>query len=207
MARSAPDRIGIFGGSFNPVHRGHLALAQHARQELGLRKVIFVPSYHTPLKRSEDLLSAPLRWRCLQAAIRSHRGFEASRYEISRRRMVFTVETLAHFRRRFGRSCQLYFLVGADSARHLSRWKSPDKVLQLCRFVVCSRPGYRTVKARPGMVFLPFPALDISSSEVRRRLASGGRLKGLVDPSVERILSRRQRKVRRVPSKTRRRSP
>ncbi len=192
MVKSA-HRIGIFGGSFNPVHEGHLHLAQFALSEFNLDKIYFVPSHRTPLKKG-DLLPIPLRLRCLREAIRGNKRFAVSTEEVRRGGTSYTVDTLKIFRRRFGRGTTLYFLAGADNAKNLSRWKSPAKVLNLCRFTILSRPGARLpagrwLPDRQGQVlWASFPALDISSSDVRRRLRRGLSLKGLVPSHVERIL-------------------
>jgi nicotinate-nucleotide adenylyltransferase len=185
MVKSA--RIGIFGGSFNPVHNGHLHLAEFALSELNLDKVYFVPSHRTPLKKA-DLLPAALRLRCLREALREKKRFAVSTEELRRGGTSYTVDTLKVFRRRLGPETTLYFLAGADNAKNLSRWKSPDKVLNLCRFTILSRPGAARSKTPPGVLWAPFPALDVSSSDVRRRLKTGRSLKGLVPSGVERIL-------------------
>ena len=189
------SRIGIFGGSFNPIHLGHHHLAEYAVAELGLQKVIFVPAYHTPLKDPKLLLPAPLRLQCLRRAVRSRKHFFVSDHEMRRKGISYTVDTLAHFQRKFGPAATLYFLAGADTARNLSRWKSSDKVIKLCRFTVFSRPGSQKFRVRPGILRVHFPALDISSSEIRRRWWAGKSLKGLVPAAVERRMTKYKRKV------------
>lgn len=189
------SRIGIFGGSFNPIHLGHLALAEYALNELGLEKIIFVPSYRTPLKDPKVLLPAPVRLGCLRSAIRSHKHFYVSDHEIRRKGVSYTVDTLRYFQRKFGSKKTLYFLAGADTARNLSRWKSPDKVIKLCRFTVFSRPGVQKSRTWPGVLWVHFPALKISSSEIRRRLWAGKSLENLVPAAVERVMTEYKRKV------------
>ncbi len=186
MARSA-RKIGIFGGSFNPVHNGHLHLAEFALSEFNLDKIYFVPSHRTPLKKG-DLLPVPLRLRCLREALQGKKRFAVSTEEVRRGGTSYTVDTLKVFRKRSGPGTVLYFLAGADNAKNLSRWKSPAKVLNLCRFTILSRPGAARSKTPPGVLWASFPALDVSSSELRRRLRMGLSLKGLVPSRVERIL-------------------
>ena len=128
-------RIGILGGSFNPIHQGHLALASYAQSELNLDKVYFVPSFQTPLKDPRSLLPAPLRARLVERAIRPHPRFKLSEVELKRKGRSYTVDTLRFFKKRLGAKAQLYFLAGADNAKTFSRWKSPQQVLKLCRFV------------------------------------------------------------------------
>ncbi len=174
-------KIGIFGGSFNPVHQGHILLAKTALSELNLDKVIFVPSFQTPLKKSVRFLPAEERMRFLKAAIRRVKHFELSDWEIKRGRLTYTIETLKHFRRLYGPGATLYFLAGADTLKNLSRWKSIDSVLKLCRFCVFSRPGYRLRKSISSrIIWVPMEALDVSATDLRRRVLRGLSLDGLV---------------------------
>ena len=198
-------RIGVFGGSFSPVHNGHLHLAQFALSEFNLDKVYFVPARQNPLKTGQALLPSGLRVRCLRAAIRGKKSFELSSCELRRRGASYTIDTLRAFRKRFGSKTVLYFLAGADNARNLSRWKSADKVIKLSRFVILSRPGAARFKTPPGVLWASFPALDVSSSQVRRRWQAGQDLKGLVPAGVEQILKKSKKKAD-FPSKSKRKS-
>ena len=211
MAKSALNpstklgaKIGVFGGSFNPVHNGHLHLAEFALSEFNLDKVYFVPSHRTPMKKG-DLLPVPVRLRCLREALRGKKRFAVSDEEVRRGGTSYTVDTLRAFKKKFGKGATLYFLAGADNAKNLSRWKSPAEVLKLCRFTILTRPGSSMDARRlPAGTCLPdrqgqvlqaaFPALDVSSSQVRRRLKAGRDLKGLVPPRVERILRSKLKK-------------
>ena len=181
-------RIGIFGGSFNPVHRGHLELARAAAAELGLDKLFFVPSRQTPLKSGRELLPVHLRVELLRRSLGKEHRFFLSLCETRRKGLSFTVDTLKYFKRKFGKQAVLYFLAGADALKNLSRWKSLPKVLRLCRFVVCTRPNVRMGRVPQGVIYLPFDALDISASDIRRRLAAGRRVEGLVPPGTAPIL-------------------
>lgn len=183
-------RIGILGGSFNPVHNGHLALAEAARRELSLERVLFVPTHASPLKKASGLLPQELRVALLRAALKGRPGFRLDLCEIRRGGTSYTVDTLRQMRRRFGRRASLYFICGADAVRRLSRWKSPREVLKLCRFVAANRPGQPRVRVRPGVLGLEMPPMAVSASDVRRRIRAGGSLKGLVPPSVERELKK-----------------
>ena len=178
-------RIGIFGGSFNPVHRGHLKLALDAMSELNLSRIFFVPSYQSPLKQSEALLPQALRLSLLRRALRNHPHFKISLCEIKRKGVSYTVDTLKYFKKRFGERSTIFFLSGADTLRHIRRWKSLKDVLRLCRFVVMTRPGYRPRRLLHGTMFLPFNALNISASEIRDRLWHRKSVKGLVPEGCE----------------------
>lgn len=161
-------RIGIFGGSFNPVHEGHLALAKAALSELNLDRVIFVPSYKTPLKKKESLWPVEHRVRHLKRALRRIPFFSISLCEIQRKTESFTVDTLRFFKAKFGKKTALYFLTGADNLKTLARWKSVDRIFKLCRFVVMTRPGHRLGKMiRWPVLVVPFEALEASSTAIR----------------------------------------
>ena len=162
-------RLGIFGGSFNPVHAGHLKLAATAFSELNLNEVIFVPSNHTPLKNSKEILPASQRLGFLKKALSHFPYFRVSDCEIRRKGVSYTVDTLKAFRRKFGTEARLFFLCGADTLKNLSRWKSLKEVLKLCRFVVMSRPGTKVKDLPEGVFYLPFDALSISATEIRRK--------------------------------------
>ncbi|MBI3316090.1 MAG: nicotinate (nicotinamide) nucleotide adenylyltransferase [Candidatus Omnitrophica bacterium] len=178
-------RIGIFGGSFNPVHNGHLKLAREAMAELGLDRVVFVPSYRPPLKKNGFLLPAALRVRLLRAALKGSKGFSVSLGEIRRKGVSYTVDTLKVFHRSLGGKAVLYFLSGADTLKNISRWRSLKEIFKLCRFVVMTRPGYRLDVVPEGVLALPMAALPISGSRIRELLIKGKSVRALVPPGAE----------------------
>lgn len=181
-------RVGIFGGSFNPVHRGHLKLACEALSELNLQKVIFVPSGRTPFVEKEALLPAALRVKLLKQAIRGEKRFRVSTCEIRRPGPSYTVDTLRFFKKKFGKNAVLYFLAGADSLKNLSRWRSLPQVLRLCRFIVLSRPGHPAGRLPKEICFMPLDALPVSSSEIRKKLRQGRPVGRLVPSGTEKAL-------------------
>ena len=164
-------RIGIFGGSFNPVHAGHLKLAGEALSELNLNQVYFVPSRQSPLKKKDDLLPESLRLKQLRAAIKNRPAFKLSLCELKRPQPSYTVDTLRFFSKKFGKRAELYFLSGADTLKNISKWKSLDEIFKLCRFVVMSRPGFRMIGPKNIMdriLPLAFDAAPVSSTDIRR---------------------------------------
>lgn len=179
------------------MHQGHLALAREAVSELNLDKIYFVPSFQNPLKKKEALLPDALRIKLLRASIRENPDFAVSLCEIHRKGPSFTIDTLKSFRKKCGRNTALYFLSGADVLKNIKRWKSVDQIFKLCRFVVMTRPGYllkpayRTGRKTPAQFLsLPFSALPVSSSEVRRRLRRGQEVSGLVPRATEPLLKK-----------------
>ncbi len=181
-------RIGILGGSFSPVHAGHLKIARHAMDELNLEKVYFVPSCQTPLKNSQNLLPAAVRIRLLREAIAHQPGFALSLCEIRRKGLSFTVDTLQYFRKKFGKKAVLFFLCGTDAVQNFSRWRKPEELLKLARFVVMTRTGSSARRLPEGMLYLPMETVNVSSTEIRSRLKKNQTLSGLLPKGVERRL-------------------
>ena len=165
-------RIGIFGGSFNPVHAGHLKLAYEAMSELNLERVIFVPSHQNPLKNGSEPEPAAARTARLRKAIKKFPFFNLSLCEVRRKGLSYTVDTLRHFKKKFGKKSTLYFLMGADSLKNFGRWKSTKRILALCRLVIFSRPGFPAGPLPQGALYIPMDALDISSTRIRGSLSS-----------------------------------
>lgn len=163
------SRIGVYGGSFNPVHNGHIELAKAALDKLNLDKVVFVPTYQTPLRETE-MLPAPLRVKMLKAAVKGSRRFEVSTVEVERKGLSFTVDTLRYLKSKSAPGTVLYFLSGADQPSELKRWKSWSEIPKLCRFIVMSRPGHPVKGLPDGVIHLPFDAVDVSSTLIRERL-------------------------------------
>ncbi len=164
--------------------------------ELNLDRVIFVPSFHTPLKSKETLLPATLRIKLLKTALKKLPDFSVSLCEMKRKGVSFTVDTLKLFKRKFGKGAQLFFLCGADTLKNWPRWKSKDKVLELCHFVVMTRPGYRPKRLPAQAHFMPFDALPVSSSVIRNRLKQHKSIRALVPPETARLLTRYYRNTK-----------
>ena len=167
-------KIGIFGGSFDPVHQGHLAVAGYALSELNLDKIYFVPAYQNPLKSRERIVhgrpqGSPLRRISeLRKAIQHNPKFFVSDIELKRKGLSYTIDTLKYFKKKF-HGHALYFLAGADQLRNFSRWKSPEEVLKLCRFTLFTRPGTPLRAKDKRFLLVPMPPVDISSTEIRRK--------------------------------------
>jgi len=165
-------RIGILGGTFNPIHKGHLKLAEGARRRLKLDKVIFVPANIPPHKKSSCILSAKERFRMVQLAIKAKLYFDISDYEIREGGTSYSVKTLGAFRRKFGKAAEIFFLTGSDSLSQLNTWKDIDRIAELANLVIVSRPGYKLDKAL-GLETVIIPTPDISSSIIRQRIKKG----------------------------------
>lgn len=138
---SRPRRLGLFGGSFNPIHNGHLAVARKAHEILALDRTLFIPTGDPPHKRDGTLAPAHHRYEMARLAIADTPGFELSDIEISRRGKSYSIDTVRELQRQYGPTTSLFFLIGLDAFLDLPSWREPDALLAACSFVVISRPG------------------------------------------------------------------
>lgn len=175
-------RIGVFGGTFDPVHVGHLAIANAALEELTLDRVYFVPARRSPLKEDRPIASADDRLAMLGAATRDEPRFRVSRVELDREGPSFTVDTLETMR---GEG-ELFLILGSDAYADFERWHEPGRIRHLATVVLAARPGVPNAPA--GVRMLDSPLMDISSRELRARAARGRSLRYLVlEPTLRYI--------------------
>ncbi len=169
------SRVGVFGGTFDPVHNGHLIMAQEAVTRLGLDRMIFVTAARPYHKRAPDLADVKHRIAMLRLATRGNPAFEISRLEADAQGPSYTVTTLETLRRTV--RGELYFLMGQDSLEEFADWRMPERILKLARLVVVPR-GEQDLPSLPDptrrrVVFVKPPRIGICSSEIRRRLKRG----------------------------------
>lgn len=173
-------RVGVFGGSFDPVHVGHLAIALAALETVPLDRVLFVPVRRSPLKERDPVASVADRVTMLERAIANEPRFALSRVEIERDGVSYTVDTLEALRAQG----DLFLILGSDALADLARWRKPDRIRELATILVAGRPGApepdRVHRAQP----FDAPKLDISSRELRARAARGMSLRYLVPDAV-----------------------
>ncbi len=185
--------LGVLGGTFDPPHYGHLALAESARVQLHLDRVLFVPAGQQPLKPGRPTTPAHHRVAMVEAAIADNPAFTLSRVDLDRAGPHYTVETLALLRQEHPEA-ELFFLMGGDSLADLFAWRDPASIVRQARLVVMRRPGYEPdldalERAIPGLrerlVWLDAPCLGLAASDLRRRVREGLPLRYLVPPPVE----------------------
>jgi len=181
-------RFGILGGTFNPIHWGHLLLAETARDELALDRVLFVVANRPPHKRDRSLLPGAVRFELVKLAIRDHPAFVVSDLELQRAEVSYSLETVSILRKQLP-SAKLFLLMGQDMLT--VPWKGWDHLKQWCTIVVAHRPGSSTPPRQAGLKWLTMPHLDISSSDIRRRLKAGRSIRYLVPAPVERYIQQR----------------
>lgn len=182
-------RLGLLGGSFNPIHHGHLITAVRAAEAAQLDRVLFIPAAVSPLKPARGLAPAADRWLLLKLAIRGNPLFRASGLELRRGGVSYSIDTLRELKRRTG--AQLYWILGTDAARLLPRWKSIDEVRTLTKFIIVARPGDSIPRKMTKEVIVRAPLLEISSSEIRKRIRKGLSIRYLVPEGVERQIRRK----------------
>jgi nicotinate-nucleotide adenylyltransferase len=192
-------RIGILGGTFNPPHLGHLAMAQEAHAQLGLDKVVFVPVFLPPHKELRDDPGPEARLELCELATAKDGRFEVSRLELDRGGPSFTVDTLREIHAG-SPGDDLTFIVGGDVAHGLPAWREPEAVLELATVAVAEREGIRrqdiaeqvaSLAGGDQLAFFDFPRMDISSSQIRRRVRESRPIRYLVPDDVARVIGAR----------------
>jgi nicotinate-nucleotide adenylyltransferase len=187
-------RLGILGGTFDPIHLGHLHMAEAILEKMELEQIIFIPAFVPPHKLGMDFAPAADRYAMTELAVRANPCFSVSDIELKRSGVSYTIDTLRELRRLYDGD-ELYFIIGADSVAQLHTWHSIGEMLELTTFVAAGRPGYEGVmdevarnlgeRARESVILLDTPEYDISSTDIRSRLRRGASLRGLVPQAVE----------------------
>jgi len=208
------QRIGIFGGTFNPIHKGHVKAAKEAQKIFQLEKILFIPSYIPPHKASPDIASPAHRMKMVELAAAPYPRFVPSSIEIDAGGKSYSILTVAKLKKKYP-DTSMFFLVGADAFLEIETWRDHEKLLEQCHFVVISRPGYRLKDAQKNMgkeyrektvwvsdsfrfeekqndghkvFFLSISALNIASKEVREKIRKGEYIRDLVAEPVEKYI-------------------
>ena len=208
-------RLGLLGGSFNPVHNGHLTIARQTREALDLAQILFIPTNHPPHKSNDSLASAQDRYEMVRLAIASDPSFAISDIEIRRPGKSYSIDTILLLQQECGPRTQLFFLIGLDAFLDFPSWRDPLTLLELCQFVILSRPGlsFRSLSTVPLLPPIPESSLEdldagrisrletplgkqgliclqllpsaVSASDVRARIRQGLPVANLLPPLVE----------------------
>ncbi len=190
--------IGILGGTFDPIHLAHLAVAEEVRVRLDLAEIIFVPAGQPWLKANSPISVAEHRIQMVRLAIADKPYFKLSTLEIDRAGPSYSVDTIAELQGQLGAGDELFFILGWDSLAELPLWHEPSQLIQMCRLVAVPRPGYsvpdlKKLEAKvPGLsqrvILMDKPEIDISATEIRNRVAQGLSISHLVPEPVERYI-------------------
>ena len=184
LVKKKHSKIGLMGGTFNPIHYGHMVTAEEALKQFKLDKVIFIPTGTPPHKTSGILANSEDRYLMTVIATASNQDFLVSRLEIDRKGKSYTIDTLRQLKEIFGDLATLYFITGADAILEILTWKNNEEIVTLCKFIAATRPGYdikriedlkrelfEDSKDASNRIFLmEIPALAISSTDIRRRI-------------------------------------
>jgi nicotinate-nucleotide adenylyltransferase len=181
-------RIGMLGGTFNPVHMGHLILAEEACQKLKLDKVIFVPTFLPPHKEIDCDIKPEDRLEMVRLAIEDNPLFEVSTFEIDLRRKSYSIDTIRKIKEIYGEKTELYFIAGSDSLKDLFSWKDINELFKLSKFIVANRPGYPFRDVPEEVETVVITPIEISSEGIRKRLAGSMSIRYLVPEKVWRYI-------------------
>ena len=191
-------RVGVFGGTFDPIHNGHLAVASAVREELDLDEVIFVVTSDQWLRENPPEAPAVDRFKMVGLAVENILEFSVSDVDIVRESLTYTVDTLRDIRDQLDDSTELYLILGADSAASMNRWKNSDQIGDLANIVAVGRPGLpfdpQTLdKSHPasGAEYVEGPMIDVSATSVRGFLSEGRSIDDLVAPTVVEYIEER----------------
>jgi nicotinate-nucleotide adenylyltransferase len=184
-------RLGVMGGTFDPIHHGHLLTAEEALQQFGLDEVVFVPTGQPWMKEDRAVSPAEDRYLMVVVATASNPRFSVSRLEIEREGPTYTVETLRELKELRG-DVELHFVTGADAMLEILQWKDPQEALELAHFIAATRPGYELTQfeqdapgSDPRVTVMTIPALAISSTDIRERVRAGRPIRYLVPEGVQ----------------------
>jgi nicotinate-nucleotide adenylyltransferase len=204
MGRLRIKRIGVMGGTFDPIHNGHLVTAEEAWKQFRLDLVIFIPSGHPPHKEDRKSLDPEDRYLMTVIATASNPHFKVSRMEIDRPGPSYTIDTVREIHRVYGRNTEVLFITGADAILEILTWKEPEKVLREATFIAATRPGYELKKLEeslpeaekerhetdPRVLVMEIPALAISSTDIRDRVREGRAITYLVPEGVSKFIEK-----------------
>jgi len=187
----AEKKLVIFGGTFDPIHHGHLILANEIRENLKIANLYFLLTGIPPHKPIESISTLNHRISMLRLALQDQTGFEISDLEIKNPDISFTIDTVRSFKDRYFDN-NIYIIIGMDSLLNMRNWKEPEKLIDLCRIIVAGRPNYDPadvdLQFKNKIDFLRTSQIEISSSDIRRRVREGRSIKYLVTPAVEQYI-------------------
>jgi nicotinate-nucleotide adenylyltransferase len=190
------NRLGIAGGTFDPIHIGHLIIAEIARQEFHLDKVVFIPTGTPPHKLNYNVTPSHHRYEMTKAAITGNPYFEVSAMEVERKGLTYSIDTLKELKSIYSDKTEFFFIIGGDTLFEVKGWKEASRVVKECSLLVYHRPGWdrRREEAEADLLqrdmgasvyFIQGPVLDISSTDIRQRVMKDKTIHYLVPPSVE----------------------
>lgn len=192
---NSSSRVGLFGGTFDPIHNAHLEVARQSLVQMDLSKVILIPSKHPPHKSEEGMTEAGVRYEMVKLAIKGKDNLEVSPVEINRKGPSYTIDTLEEMKEVYG---NIAFIVGADNLINIDTWKEPEKLLESCPFIVAPRGGIlrgdfeKEIFEGKDLRFLNMSEISLSSTEVRERIMEGQPVDGMVPEKVREFIRKNE---------------
>ena len=184
-------KIGLLGGTFDPIHLGHLIIAEWIKEELDLNKIIFIPTNQPPHKINVEISEIKARWEMVEMAIRDNPDFEISDIEIKEKSISYSVDTIKKFAKN---NDEIYFIIGEDSLRDFPKWKNPDKIVEISYVVVAKRRtennNIEKYDYLNNVIFCDSPEISISSTVIRNRIKTGKSVGYLLHPAVEEYIKK-----------------
>lgn len=184
-------KIGILGGTFNPIHIGHLILAEEAREKLNLERIIFIPAYLPPHKDNSDIAPPSDRYKMIKLAIIANRNFLVSDIEIRRDGRSYTIDTIRELKKMYPPD-ELYFITGSDLLKYLDEWKDLHEIIKMVNFVVATRPGYPLEKIPSYIQTVAIRAVDVSAFQIRQAIKENRSFRYLVPDLVFKYINKRK---------------
>jgi nicotinate-nucleotide adenylyltransferase len=191
-------KLGIMGGTFNPVHIGHLVCAEEAVSQYGLVEIVFMPTGMPPHKEIRGGTTDEIRYEMTVIATAGNPRFSVSRYEISKEQVCYTVDTIRHLHQEMP-DAELFFITGADAVLEILDWKNPGELLDIATLIAATRPGYSLdrlseitdrISRSDRVKVIEIPAIGVSSSMIRKRVATGKSIRYLVPEGVRQLIEK-----------------
>ena len=190
------EKLGIIGGTFDPIHLAHVYIAELAKDSLNLDRVVFMVAGSPPHKTSKHISDANIRYKMVELAIMDEEGLEVSDYEIKEEGLSYTYKTLEYLNET---DREIYFITGADCLMNIESWRNVSEILSLCKFVVLTRPGidnkklmkqreYISNKYKSDIIFLEVTGRDMSSTEIRQKISKGEDVSEYLDAKVQKLI-------------------
>lgn len=197
MRQRSSSKIGLFGGTFDPIHNGHVKIAQIVKKKLALNKIIFIPAGIMPHK-TQSVASVKERLEMVRLALRDREDFVVSDYEVRKKTPAYTIETVKYWKKKLPINTRLFFIIGLDAFKEIKTWRKWQELFSLCHFIVINRPGYKKPELEKcfsvAVSYLSIPGLKISATQIRQALREGKtqRVRYTLIPEVYEYIHRKE---------------
>ena len=185
-------KIGILGGTFNPVHNGHISIAEQVKEKLSLDKIIFVPSFIPPHKQNENIASADDRINMVKLALANSENLEVSAIEVDREGVSYTIDTLKQIKAFYNEEDEIFFIIGSDNVKEFETWRKPEEIVKVANIVVVQRPGSEDLNIEfNGFIFVDTDPCSISAKNLRNKMKKGLSIAGELPDKVLQYITKK----------------